>query len=79
MILARFGNMRPEIRWLAQDENLEELSAAVGIDIVLKERESSVGCFNVDLYAIEKRADRRIIIENKLDDTNHDHLGVVFH
>lgn len=62
-------------KWLAQDENLEELSAAIGIDIVLEERESSVGSFNVDLYAIEEGTDRRIIIENQLEDTNHDHLG----
>lgn len=62
-------------KWLVQDENLEELSAAIGIDIVLEERESSVGSFNVDLYAIEEGTDRRIIIENQLEDTNHDHLG----
>ena len=62
-------------KWLAQDENLEELSVAIGIDIVLEERESSVGSFNVDLYATEEGTDRRIIIENQLEDTNHDHLG----
>lgn len=62
-------------RWLAQDENLDELSAAIGIDIVLEERESSVGSFSVDLYATEEGTDRRIIIENQLEDTNHDHLG----
>ncbi len=62
-------------KWLAQDENLEELSAAIGIDIVLEERESSVGSFNVDLYAMEEGTDRRIIIENQLEDTNYDHLG----
>lgn len=62
-------------KWLAQDENLEELSTAIGIDIVLEELESSVGSFNVDLYAMEEGTDRRIIIENQLEDTNHDHLG----
>lgn len=62
-------------KWLAQDENLDELSAAIGIDIILEERESSVGSFNVDLYASEDGTDRKIIIENQLEDTNHDHLG----
>lgn len=62
-------------RWLAQDENLKQLSDAIGIDIVLEERESSVGNFSVDLYALEEGTERRIIIENQLEDTNHDHLG----
>lgn len=62
-------------KWLAQENNLLQLSEAIGIDIVLEELESSVGNFNVDLYAIEEGTDRRIIIENQLEDTNHDHLG----
>lgn len=62
-------------KWLAQECNLQQLSDAIGIDIVLEECESSVGSFNVDLYAIEESAERRIIIENQLEDTNHDHLG----
>ena len=62
-------------KWLAQENNLLQLSEAIGVDIVLEELESSVGNFNVDLYAIEEGTDRRIIIENQLEDTNHDHLG----
>lgn len=62
-------------KWLAEDVNLEELGKAVGIDIDLEERESSVGSFSVDLYAAESGSGRRIIIENQLEDTNHDHLG----
>lgn len=62
-------------KWLAEEENLEELGKAVGIDIDLEERESSVGSFNVDLYATENGSGRKIIIENQLEDTNHDHLG----
>ena len=62
-------------KWLAEEENLEELGKAVGVDIDLEERESSVGSFNVDLYATESGSGRKIIIENQLEDTNHDHLG----
>lgn len=62
-------------KWLAEESNLEELGNAVGIDIELVERESSVGSFNVDLYATESGTERKIIIENQLEDTNHDHLG----
>lgn len=41
----------------------------------LEERESSVGSFNVDIFAKEVGTNRRVIIENQLEDTNHDHLG----
>lgn len=61
--------------WLAQEENLALLADAVGLDITVDETESSVGDFNVDIYATETGTDRKIIIENQLEDTNHDHLG----
>lgn len=63
--------------WLSQDENLELLSEAIGIDIVLEEKESSVGNFSVDIFALEEGTGRKIIIENQLEDTNHDHLGKI--
>ena len=61
--------------WLAEEENLNLLSDAVGLEITVDETESSVGDFNVDIYATETGTDRKIIIENQLEDTNHDHLG----
>ena len=61
--------------WLAEDDNLALLADAVGLEISLDETESSVGDFNVDIYATETGTDRKIIIENQLEDTNHDHLG----
>lgn len=63
--------------WLAKEENLEILSEAVGIDIVVEEQESNVGDFSVDLFATEEGTGRRIIIENQLEETNHDHLGKI--
>ena len=64
-------------RWLSEEENLALLSDAIGIDIVLEELESAVGGFSVDLYASEEGTGRKIIIENQLEDTNHDHLGKI--
>lgn len=61
--------------WLAEEDNLALLADAVGLEITLDETESSVGDFNVDIYATETGTDKRIIIENQLEDTNHDHLG----
>ena len=64
-------------KWLAKDENLALLSDAIGIDVILEELESSVGGFSVDLFAAESGTGRKIIIENQLEDTNHDHLGKI--
>lgn len=64
-------------KWLAEEENLKQLSDEVGIDIVFTELESNVGAFSVDILASEDGTDRKIIIENQLSDTNHDHLGKI--
>jgi hypothetical protein len=64
-------------RWLSEEPNLAILSSAVGIELELIETESSVGSFNVDVYAQEAGTGRKVIIENQLEDTNHDHLGKV--
>lgn len=64
-------------KWLAKEENLELLGEEIGIEIELAEVESSVGSFNVDIFASEVGTSRKIIIENQLEDTNHDHLGKI--
>ena len=61
--------------WLAEEKNLALLADAVGLEITVDETESKVGDFKVDIYATETGTERRIIIENQLEDTNHDHLG----
>ncbi len=61
--------------WLAKEENIKRLSETLGIDIEVIEQESSVGGFNVDIFAVEEGTDKKIIIENQLEATNHDHLG----
>lgn len=64
-------------KWLSDESSLAMLSAAVGIELELIETESSVGSFNVDIYAQEAGSGRRVIIENQLEPTDHDHLGKV--
>ena len=63
--------------WLAQQENLDALSEGIGVDIKLIKTEANVGKFNVDILAEEEASGRKIIIENQLEDTNHDHLGKI--
>lgn len=61
--------------WLALEENIALLSEAVGLDITVDDTESAVGDFSADILASETGTERKIIIENQLEDTNHDHLG----
>lgn len=64
-------------RWLSESENLETLSEEIGIELELIETESSVGSFNVDIFADEVGTGRKVIIENQLEETDHDHLGKI--
>lgn len=65
-------------KWLSEEDNLMALSNAIGIgDISLEERESSVGRFAVDIFATEEDTGRKIIIENQLEQSDHDHLGKI--
>lgn len=61
--------------WLASEDNIGSLSDAIGIDIAIDEEESPVGDFSVDIFAREIDTGRKVIIENQLESTNHDHLG----
>jgi hypothetical protein len=61
--------------WLAIDGNLRLLSDEIGIDIKLLQTEALVGKFSADILAEEENTGRKVIIENQLEVTNHDHLG----
>ena len=63
--------------WLAEPENLELLSEEIEIEISLIQTEASVGKFKVDILAEENNTGRKIVIENQLDSTDHDHLGKI--
>lgn len=63
--------------WLAKEENLEVLSAEIGTEIKLIQVEATVGRFNVDILAEEEASGKKIIIENQLETTDHDHLGKI--
>jgi hypothetical protein len=62
-------------KWLAKEENLKLLSDALGIDLILEEMESRVGDFKLDILATDSVTNEPVIIENQLEQTNHDHLG----
>jgi hypothetical protein len=61
--------------WLASPENLKLLGDAIGIELECEATESRVGIFKADIVAKEVGTDDRVIIENQLERTDHDHLG----
>ena len=61
--------------WLSEDENLAILSASLGLDLELEDTEAAVGPYKADILAKDAVSDSKVIIENQLDKTNHDHLG----
>ena len=63
--------------WLSRKENLDLLGEEIGIDISLIKTEVNVGRYNVDILAEEENTGRKIIIENQLENTNHDHVGKI--
>ena len=58
--------------WL--ETNLDMLSEAIGVSLSDPQREQLVGSFQVDLVA-ENENGERVIVENQLEATDHDHLG----
>lgn len=61
--------------WLAEDANLRLLGETIGTELELEAVEHRVGVFKADIVAKVAGTDDRVIIENQLGKTNHDHLG----
>lgn len=59
--------------WLGK--NLGQLGSALNMSLEFREREKAVGPFSLDLLAHDVFRDRQVIIENQLEQTDHDHLG----
>ncbi|MFV8418908.1 DUF4268 domain-containing protein [Mycoplasma sp. Sp33II] len=64
-------------QWLAKDDNLKILGDTIGIDMQLRNIESKAGSFSADIEAVENKTERKIIIENQLEETDHKHLGQI--
>lgn len=64
-------------KWLVQPENLQLLSDEIGIEIAPIEAEARTGKYSVDILAEEENTGNKIIIENQLEKTDHDHLGKI--
>lgn len=64
-------------KWLAQDENIQELGDSLNLSLTDIETETSVGNFRCDILAKDELTGKMVLIENQLEATNHDHLGKI--
>ena len=63
--------------WLAEPENIEILSEAIGMDLEVIGKEEKVGSFSADILCKDINTNRNVVIEKQLEQTDHTHLGQV--
>lgn len=61
--------------WLARAENLEVLGETLGLEFELEATEKEVGPFRADLVCKDIGTGNTVLIENQIEQTDHDHLG----
>ncbi len=63
--------------WLCEDENLADLSEALGIDLEFETREKKVGPYSLDILCKNRKDKSRVAIENQFGTADHAHLGQI--
>ena len=63
--------------WLSKKENIENLNNILGLTLVDISKETYVGSYRCDLFAKDETTGIKVIIENQLEMSNHDHLGKI--
>lgn len=63
--------------WLSKKENIENLNEILGLTLVDISEETYVGAYRCDLFAKDETTGIKVIIENQLEVSNHDHLGKI--
>ena len=63
--------------WWSKKENIENLNEILGLTLVDISKETYVGTYRCDLFAKDETTGIKVIIENQLEISNHDHLGKI--
>ena len=63
--------------WIAKEENTAYLNDILGLTLVDMNKEAYVGSYRCDLIAVDETDGTKVIIENQLEASNHDHLGKI--
>lgn len=63
--------------WLAEKQNIELLNDVLGLTLTDVSKEVYVGSYRCDLAAVDEATGIKVIIENQLESSNHEHLGKI--
>ena len=61
--------------WLSEEESIQLLGEAIGLDLEFKSLEHRIGKYSADIYCVEQHSDKGVVIENQYGSSDHDHLG----
>ncbi len=64
-------------KWLAAEENISELGNTLNLSLADIETEKFVGSYRCDIICKDELTGKSVLIENQLEQTNHDHLGKI--
>lgn len=64
-------------KWLAMEENIQELGNTLNLSLTDVETEKFVGNYRCDILCKDELTGKMVLIENQLEPTNHDHLGKI--
>ena len=63
--------------WLVKDDNIALLNEKLGLTLVYINTEAYLGAYRCDIVAVDETTGIKVIIENQLENSNHDHLGKI--
>ena len=63
--------------WLSKDENITLIDDILGLSLIDIKKEVNVGSYRCDILASDETTGTKVIIENQLEPSNHDHLGKI--
>lgn len=63
--------------WLSENINIEMLNDILGLTLTDVSKEVYVGSYRCDLVATDESSGTKVIIENQLEASDHEHLGKI--
>ena len=64
-------------KWLADEENIRALGEEMNLSLTDVDTEHFVGSYRCDIICKDELTGKSVLIENQLEQTNHDHLGKI--
>ena len=64
-------------KWLAEEENIRALGEEMNLSLTDVDTERFVGSYRCDIICKDELTGKSVLIENQLEQTNHDHLGKI--